>query len=135
LRRYQLDGGYTPGPLLACCVLAGLAGSAGAVVGRIRGRGRGGPGGADTGRGGTGHGGAARYELALCCLLFFSCGAAVLLISDVFEFSWRYQLPALVTLPPAAAAAIAAAAARRGTGVAGGPGTLAQAGEQVGLRD
>ena len=25
----------------------------------------------------------------------------MLLISDVFEFSWRYQLPALVMLPPA----------------------------------
>jgi hypothetical protein len=32
----------------------------------------------------------------------------VLLVSDLFEFSWRYQLPALVTLPPAAAAALAA---------------------------
>jgi hypothetical protein len=137
LRRYQLGGGYTPGPLLACCVLAGLAGSAGAVAGRIRGSG---PGDAGTGRGGadgrgTGLGAAARRELTLCCLLFFSCGAAVLLISDVFEFSWRYQLPALVTLPPAAAAAVAAAAGRRGTRVAGGPGTLAQTGEQVGLRD
>jgi MYXO-CTERM domain-containing protein len=30
-------------------------------------------------------------------------GAAVLLGSDVFQFSWRYQLPALVTLPPAGA--------------------------------
>ena len=25
----------------------------------------------------------------------------ILLISDFTEFSWRYQLPALVTLPPA----------------------------------
>jgi hypothetical protein len=25
----------------------------------------------------------------------------VLLVPDVLEFSWRYQLPALVTLPPA----------------------------------
>src|SRR5262249_61511669 len=27
LRSYQLGGGYTPGPLLALCLLAGLAGS------------------------------------------------------------------------------------------------------------
>jgi hypothetical protein len=30
----------------------------------------------------------------------------VLLASDFFEFSWRYQLPALVTLPPAGALGI-----------------------------
>jgi hypothetical protein len=29
-------------------------------------------------------------------------------MSDLFEFSWRYQLPALVTLPPAGALGIAA---------------------------
>jgi hypothetical protein len=33
---------------------------------------------------------------------------AVLLMSDLFEFSWRYQLPALITLPPAGAFGIAA---------------------------
>ena len=27
-------------------------------------------------------------------------------MSDLFEFSWRYQLPALVTLPPAGALGI-----------------------------
>ena len=32
---------------------------------------------------------------------------AVLLASDLFEFSWRYQLPALVTLPPAGALGLA----------------------------
>jgi hypothetical protein len=32
----------------------------------------------------------------------------VLLMSDLFEFSWRYQIPALVTLPPAGAFGIAA---------------------------
>ncbi|HEY3906267.1 MAG TPA: hypothetical protein VGM14_20320, partial [Streptosporangiaceae bacterium] len=36
LRRYQLDGGYTPGPLLAFCALAGLAGSAAALTARYR---------------------------------------------------------------------------------------------------
>ena len=38
----------------------------------------------------------------------FTSAAAVLLVSDAFEFSWRYQLPALVTLPPAAALALTA---------------------------
>jgi hypothetical protein len=82
LRTYQLDGGYTPGLLLALCTLAGLAGSVGAL------RRRGDP---------------ATRELALACLGLFSAAAFVLLVSDAFEFSWRYQLPALVTLVPAGA--------------------------------
>ena len=85
LRAYQLDGGYTPGPLLAVCVLAGLAGSAALL------RRRGDPG---------------TRQLSLACLLFFLSGVAVLLVSDLFEFSWRYQLPALVTLVPAGALGI-----------------------------
>ena len=99
LRAYQLHGGYTPGPLLALCVLAGLAGSASLLVRR-----RAGP---------------AAREPALACLLFFASGVSVLLVSDVFEFSWRYLLPALVTLVPAGALGISimirAAQARRGT--------------------
>jgi hypothetical protein len=98
LRSYQLHGGYTPGPLYALAVLAGLAGSL-ALAGpasrrslrRWHGRGR------SPGPAGE------RRELALACLLFFATGVIVLLVSDVFEFSWRYQLPALVTLPPAGA--------------------------------
>jgi hypothetical protein len=83
LRGYQLHGGYTPGPLLALCALAGLAGSVSLLV-----RGR-----------------AARLarEPARACLLFFASAVSVLLVSDLFEFSWRYQLPALVTLVPAGA--------------------------------
>ncbi len=80
LRSYQLDGGYTPGPLLAGLTLAGLAGSAAALRRRL-----------DPGT----------RQLALACLLCFLSGACVILVSDVFEFSWRYQLPALVTLVPA----------------------------------
>jgi hypothetical protein len=98
LRAYQLHGGYTPGPLLALCVLAGLAGSASLLVRR-----RAGP---------------AAREPALACLLFFASGVSVVLVSDVFEFSWRYLLPALVTLVPAGALGISimirAAQARRG---------------------
>ena len=87
LRAYQLDGGYTPGALFALCALAGLAGS---VVALIRRR-------AD----------ATTRQLARACLLLFTSAAAVLLVSDLFEFSWRYQLPALVTLVPGGALGIA----------------------------
>jgi hypothetical protein len=82
LRGYQLHGGYTPGPLFALCVLAGLAGSLALL------RRRGDPG---------------SRPLSQACLLFFLSGVAVLLVSSLFEFSWRYQLPALVTLVPAGA--------------------------------
>ena len=37
--------------------------------------------------------------LAAGTLLAMLSAVAVVLASDVFEFSWRYQLPALVTLP------------------------------------
>jgi hypothetical protein len=83
LRAYQLHGGYTPGPLFALAALAGLAG---AVVALVRRRAT-----------------PAVREPAMACLLMFAAAAAVLLASDVFEFSWRYQLPALVTLIPAGA--------------------------------
>jgi len=85
LRSYQLRGGYTPGPLYAVLTMAGLAGSAALL------RRRGDPG---------------TRQLALACLLLFTAGAAVLLVSDAFEYSWRYQLPALVTLAPAGALGI-----------------------------
>src|SRR5262249_34963784 len=75
MRAYQLGGGYTPGPLFALLTLSGLAGSA--VVLRRRTEPR-------------------TQKLALGCLLFAGSGAFVLLASDVFQFSWRYQLPALV---------------------------------------
>ncbi len=85
LRAYQLDGGYTPGPLLAVCALAGLAGCAPLLRRRADPRTR---------------------QLALACLLFLTTAASVTLVSDTFEFSWRYQLPALVTLAPAGALGI-----------------------------
>jgi hypothetical protein len=87
LRGYQLGGGYTPGPLLAIFTIAGLAGSLVLVRRRIDHQTR---------------------QLGLACLLFFASGVFVLLVSDLFEFSWRYQLPALVTLAPAGALGIAA---------------------------
>jgi hypothetical protein len=99
LRSYQLGGGYTPGPVLALAVLAGLAGPVALL------RRRAGPG---------------TRQPALACLLFLTSGAALLLVSDLFEFSWRYQLPALVTLVPAGALGITVivrwAGDRRGSG-------------------
>jgi hypothetical protein len=92
LRSYQLGGGYTPGPLLAVFVLAGVAGSAATARRRASRR--------------TG-------ELARACLLFTISAGALLLVSDLFEFSWRYQLPALVTLAPAGALGIAVIIASR----------------------
>jgi hypothetical protein len=86
LRGYQLHGGYTPGPLFALCVLAGLIGSLGLLL--------------------RGRAGRAVRAPALACLLMFGSGVAILLASDVFEFSWRYLLPALVTLVPAGALGI-----------------------------
>ena len=85
LRSYQLDGGYTPGPLLAGFALAGLAGCAPLLRRK-----------ADP----------PTRQLALACLLFLTTAASVTLVSDAFEFSWRYQLPALVTLPSAGALGI-----------------------------
>ena len=82
LRAYQLGGGYTPGPLFLFTVLAGLAGSIGVLRRQAS---------------------PAQRATATACLLTFFSAVAVLLASDLFEFSWRYQLPALVTLPPAGA--------------------------------
>jgi hypothetical protein len=118
LRSYQLDGGFTPGPLMALLALAGLAGSLLALR-----------------RGASQHGasqhGASKHraepgkrQLALASLLFFGTGVADLLISDAFQFSWRYQLPALVTLPPAGVLGLTALAGylrRRGVDHAGTP--------------
>ncbi len=99
LRGYQLHGGYTPGPLFAFTVLAGLAGSLAALRRRAT---------------------PAQRATALACLLFFVTGVLALLSSDVFEFNWRYQLPALVTLPPAAALAVTLLLRRRSPAGAGG---------------
>ncbi len=92
LRAYQLRGGYTPGPLLLLFTLAGLAGSVLAVIGRRL-----------AGRGGDTERADEVVGLAMACLLIFTSIVGVLLVSDMFEFSWRYQLPAIVMLPPAGA--------------------------------
>ncbi len=105
LRGYQRDGGFTPGPLLAFAALAGLIGSASLARRRTRPA-------------------AGQAAAALACFLFWTTAVAVLVISDLFEFSWRYQLPALITLPPAGALGVAVILSgirrRRGAGPAGG---------------
>ncbi|HXP22353.1 MAG TPA: hypothetical protein VN840_22135 [Streptosporangiaceae bacterium] len=88
LRSYQLGGGYTPGPLLLLFTLTGLAGSLLAFARRRL--------------------TPERRQLVFGCVAFFSAAVAILAISDAFEFTWRYQLPALVTLPPAGALGIGA---------------------------
>jgi hypothetical protein len=90
LRAYQLDGGYTPGPALLIALLAGLAGSASLLVRRRK---KAGP--------------VDRTAATACCFVL-ATGVVVLLLSDTFEFSWRYQLPALITLPPAGVLGITA---------------------------
>jgi hypothetical protein len=87
LRSYQVNGGYTPGPLLLLFTIAGFLGSLMLIWRRRL---------TDDGR-----------WLALGCLGFFAAAIAVIGMSDAFEFTWRYQLPALVTLPPAGALGIA----------------------------
>ena len=79
LRYYQLHGGYTPGPVFLLGLLLGLAGIF--TFGRRR----------------------DPENLSLACLLITGSAVAVLLGADLYEFSWRYQLPALVTLPIAGA--------------------------------
>ncbi len=92
LRGYQMRGGYTPGPFLALLTLAGLAGSLLALIRR---------------------GASARTRrLALGCLLFTGTAVLLLLASDLYEFSWRYQLPAVVTLPPGGLLGLAALVSR-----------------------
>ena len=93
LRGYQLHGGYTPGPLLLIFTLVGLAGSLLALVSRRT-----------TPR---------SRQLAIGCLVFFVSAVGLLLISDIYVFSWRYQLQALITLPPAGVLGVSALAALR----------------------
>ncbi|MGW9309637.1 glycosyltransferase [Saccharomonospora azurea] len=83
LRTYQLGGGYTWGPLLAAFAVCGLIAAAG--VGRAR-----------------------RSGLRSAAFLATGSGLIILLGAASFEFSWRYQLPALVLLPLGGALGLAA---------------------------
>jgi hypothetical protein len=82
LRGYQLHGGYTPGPLLLAFLIAGAAGY---VASRRR-----------------------QPALARGTLLATGLALTAAVGADLYEFSWRYQLPLLVTLPLAGALGAAA---------------------------
>jgi hypothetical protein len=75
---------YVPGPFLAICLLAGLAGAVG--IGRSR-----------------------RSPLRVTCALFSVTALAVLAVPELLSvFSWRYQLPQLGLLPAAGALGLTA---------------------------
>jgi hypothetical protein len=108
LRSYQLNGGYTPGPLLALFGVTALAGSLLLVSRRI---------------------GARTRQLALACLLFTGTAVFTLFAPDVYQFSWRYELPVVITLVPAGVLGITALWSLRGAGRRPGGGPDAGAGE------
>jgi hypothetical protein len=108
LRFYQLHGGYTPGPVLLLGLLAGIAGIF--TFGR-----RPDP-----------------DNLSLACLLVTGSAIAVLLGADLYEFSWRYQLPALVTLPIAGAFGVTAIARQVRSRRAGATAPAAPTGRDLG---
>jgi hypothetical protein len=82
LRTYQSIF-YTPGPLFLACLLGALA----VALGLVRGRSR-------------------RRQARWACLVFAVTGLGVLLSpSLIWGFSYRYEIPLLVLLPPAGALA------------------------------
>jgi hypothetical protein len=89
--------GYTPGPLLAIVLVLGILGAVG--VGR------------------------ARRSGLRCASLMFSGSALIVLVTavGVNQFSWRYQLPALVLLPAAGALGATALLGRRELAPAAAP--------------
>jgi len=93
LRDYQLHGGYTPGPLYALALAAGLGGSLSGLRRHRSFR-------------------AVDKELAAACTLVTLSAVVLLAGSDAFEFSWRYQLPAVILLPLAGALGLSAVAGR-----------------------
>jgi hypothetical protein len=74
LRWYQLHGGFTPGPLLLAFLIFGTASAVSPRTPR---------------------------SLRLTTAVATGLALVTVLGADLYEFSWRYQLPALVTLPPA----------------------------------
>ncbi|GIH14664.1 glycosyltransferase family 2 protein [Rugosimonospora africana] len=77
LRGYQLSVGFTPGPVVLVSILIALAAALG--LGRAR-----------------------RAPTRGPAALFLITGVVLLLFSDLFQFSWRYQLPGYILFPIAA---------------------------------
>jgi hypothetical protein len=96
LRAYQLHGGYTPGPLLLAFLVTGIFGCF-----------------------------AVRRQPALARACLLTTGIAITAVggADLYEFSWRYQLPLLITLPLAGALAATAFLRLAVTRRSGGGGT------------
>ena len=97
LRAYQLHGGYTPGPLLLAFLVTGIFGCF--AVRR-------------------------HPALARACLLTTGIAITAAGGADLYEFSWRYQLPLLVTLPLAGALGATAFLRLAVTRRSGGGGTM-----------
>ncbi len=97
LRSYQLHGGYTPGPLLLALLVTGIFGCF--AVRR-------------------------HPALARACLLTTGIAITAAGGADLYEFSWRYQLPLLVTLPLAGALGATAFLRLAVTRQSGGGGTM-----------
>lgn len=89
LRGYQLHGGFTPGPVLSLALMAALASLCT-----------------------LGDAPAGRLSQGAASLLVLATVLPVLLVSDSYEFSWRYQLPGVILLPVAGAFGLAALTAR-----------------------
>ncbi len=100
LRDYQLHGGYTPGPLLLAFLVTGTFGC---VASRRR-----------------------HPALAHACLLATALALTTAGGADLYEFSWRYQLPLLVTLPLAGALGATAFLRPAVTRRSGGRGTMSR---------
>jgi hypothetical protein len=83
LRGYQRSVGFTPGPVLAVCAL--LVAAAALGLGRSR-----------------------RAPARGPAVLLAATGVLALLFADLFQFSWRYQLPGVVLLPFAGALGLVA---------------------------
>ncbi len=115
LRAYQLGIGHTPGPLLALGSVLGLAGGWVSFARDRRRR-----------RAGRTPLAPQVRRLAQAGLLATGSGLVLLLGAAGFEFSWRYQIPALTLLPIGAVLGLSAllGGRRRRTPLAGFPDTV-----------
>ena len=119
LRSYQLDGGFTPGPFLLLCAVPGCSARCWRSSCRC-----GRPAAPPQRRARTRPG---SWPWPACCSP--ATAVVLLLAQDLVEFSWRYQLPAVITLPPAGILGISALLALRRDGAEPSPAGAAAAPE------